>query len=53
MLSSANFSKLELCNKIKLFLNQSKIKWKTIPRFWGDKGIDTVLTLNVSQLVFN
>ena len=32
---------------------EAKMKWKTIPRFWGDKGIDTVLTLNVSQLVFN
>ena len=31
----------------------AKIKWKTISRFLGQKGIDTVLTLNVSQLVFN
>jgi len=32
---------------------EAKIKWKTISRFWGQKGIDTTLTLNVSQLVFN
>ena len=31
----------------------AEIKWKTISRFLGQKGIDSVLTLNVSQLVFN
>ena len=32
---------------------EAEIKWKTISRFFGQKGVDTVLTLNVSQLVFN
>jgi len=37
----------------KVYDIEAKIKWKTISRFWGQKGIDTVLTLNVSQLVFD